>query len=207
MEKNLKALQRQQGYEARNNQKNTEQLSLKICQRFISQSVYLQAEWVMWYVHYRSEVGTIPALEKALSAQNNKIVIPYCTKDEAGARKLGLWLLESFSELIPGTWGILEPPKQRWGEKGKAVDPMQLDLIMVPGVAFDSFGGRLGNGAGYYDRLLNSVRADAVVTGVCFESQILPEVYMEENDVFMDKVITENGIYQGKGRSDGFLKA
>ncbi len=200
MENNLKVLQRNQGYEARDKQKNKDRLSQVICQVFMSQSAYIQAEWVMWYVHCRSEVRTLPALIQALSAQQKKIVIPYCTHDQKGERQLGLWWLESLQELIPGTWGILEPPKSRWDEKAKRVDPRQLDLIMVPGVAFDHSGGRLGNGAGYYDRLLSSIKSDTVLTGVCFESQILPEVEMQDHDVFMDYVITENMVYKGKGR-------
>ena len=76
----------------------------------------------------------------------------------------------------------------------------ELDLIMVPGVAFARDGGRLGNGAGYYDRLLKSVRADAVLAGVCYQSQLFDDVVMDKHDVYMDKVITETGIYSGKGR-------
>jgi 5-formyltetrahydrofolate cyclo-ligase len=97
-------------------------------------------------------------------------------------------------------WGILEPPRQRWGEMGKKVAPEQLDCIMVPGVAFDRNGGRLGNGAGYYDHLLKSVRVDAVLIGVCFESQLVEQVALERHDVPMDVVITEKALYAGKGR-------
>ncbi len=198
--KDLKLIQRQLGYKARDNQRNRQQLSQAICQTFVEQSAYQQAQWVMWYVHCRSEVRTLPALAQALSTQQKNFVVPYCTKDKQGERQLGLWWLESVDELMPGTWGILEPPKSRWHEKAKQVDPEQLDLIMVPGVAFDHLGGRLGNGAGYYDRLLSIVKPETVLTGVCFESQMLPEIEMQDHDVFMDYVITENRIYQGKGR-------
>jgi 5-formyltetrahydrofolate cyclo-ligase len=200
MKSDLKKLQRQLGYRAREQQKNKALLSQQICRKFITQPAYQQAEWVMWYVHCRSEVRTLPALTQALSTFQKKIVVPYCTKNKQGERHLGLWRLESVDELLPGTWGILEPPKSRWNEKTRQVDPEQLDLIMVPGVAFDHSGGRLGNGAGYYDRLLSSVRAETVLTGVCFESQMLPGIEMQGHDVFMDYVMTENKIYQGKGR-------
>ncbi len=193
-------MQRKLGYKARDVQKNKEDLSQKICQKFMDQAAYQKAEWVMWYVHCRSEVRTLPALVHALSTQQKKIVVPYCTKNQHGERKLGLWWLESLDELIPGTWGILEPLKSRWSEKAKQVDPEQLDLIMVPGVAFDHTGGRLGNGAGYYDRLLSMIKPETVLTGVCFQSQMLSEIEMQDHDVFMDCVITENKVYQGKGR-------
>ena len=148
MIKEEKNSQRQFGYDARKMQKNKEEISRVICQKFMTQAAYMQADWVMWYLHCRLEVRTRDTLTDVLADQNKQIVIPYCTKDDFDNNKLGLWLLEDFSELVPGTWGILEPPKSRWGEVGKEVEPEQLDLVMVPGVTFDRSGGRLGNGAG-----------------------------------------------------------
>lgn len=195
----LKNQQRRKIYDTRNGQIDKDELSRLICSRFIAQPIYRQAKTIMWYNHCRSEVRTRQALSDEL-ATGKRIVIPYCTKDEQGHNKLGLWRLESFVELIQGTWGILEPPKQRWGEPGKEVDPGELDCIMVPGVAFDRNGGRLGNGAGYYDRLLKNVRADAVLVGVCFESQLVEQVVADAHDVAMDYVMTEKTLYAGKGR-------
>lgn len=196
----LKNRQRRKAYDARNEQIDKEVMSRIICAQFVAHPVYQQAETVMWYIHCRSEVRTQSALLGELDAGGKRIVIPYCTKDEQGHNKLGLWWLEDFAELVPGMWGILEPPKQRWGELGKEVAPEQLDCVMVPGVAFDRNGGRLGNGAGYYDRLLKSVRADAVLIGVCFESQLVEQVAMDAHDVAMDIVMTEKNLYAGKGR-------
>ncbi len=193
-----KQLQRRQGYDARQAQSNKDKLSRQICNRFIEQAEYQQAETVMWYVHCRSEVRTLPAIEHALNGLK-RLVVPYCTCDDLGRNKLGLWRLEDINELLPGTWGILEPPESRWSETDKKVDVSELDLIMAPGVAFDRNGGRLGNGAGYYDRLLQKIRKDTVVTAVCFESQLCKQVEMEVHDVYMDKIITERAIYTGKG--------
>lgn len=190
-----KQRQRCAAYDARNAQPNKDKLSQVICQQFISQHQYQQADTVMWYLHCRSEVRTLFALETELS-RSKRIVIPYCTTGQNGENKLGLWLLEDLSELISGTWGILEPPRDRWGERKKEISPLALDLIMVPGVAFDRQGGRIGNGAGYYDRLFTHVRSDAVLTAVCFESQLCDKVVMDQHDVTMDLVITENNVYQ-----------
>ncbi|MGZ4969258.1 MAG: 5-formyltetrahydrofolate cyclo-ligase [Methylobacter sp.] len=195
----LKNQQRRKAYDARNRQIDKDEVSRIICEQFVAQSAYQQAKIALWYIHCRSEVRTQSALLSQLEA-GKQVVIPYCTKDRQGHNKLGLWQLEDFSELVPGTWGILEPPRQRWGEVGKEVAPEQLDCIMVPGVAFDRFGGRLGNGAGYYDRLLKSVRADAVLIGVCFESQLVEQVVTDAHDVAMDIVMTEKTTYAGKGR-------
>ncbi|MGZ8175662.1 MULTISPECIES: 5-formyltetrahydrofolate cyclo-ligase [Methylobacter] len=195
----LKSRQRRKAYDVRNEQIDKDVMSRIICAQFVAHPIYQQAKTVMWYIHCRSEVRTQSALLGELDA-GKRMVIPYCTKDEQGHNKLGLWWLEDFAELVSGMWGILEPPKQRWGELGKEVAPEQLDCVMVPGVAFDRNGGRLGNGAGYYDRLLKSVRADAELIGVCFESQLVEQVAMDAHDVAMDIVMTEKNLYAGKGR-------
>jgi len=195
----LKSRQRRKAYDARNEQIDKGVMSRIICAQFVAHPVYQQAKTVMWYIHCRSEVRTQSALLGEL-ATGKRMVIPYCTKDEQGHNKLGLWWLEDFAELVPGMWGILEPPQQRWGELGKEVASEQLDCVMVPGVAFDRNGGRLGNGAGYYDRLLKSVRVDAVLIGVCFESQLVEQVAMDAHDVAMDIVMTEKNLYAGKRR-------
>ena len=194
-----KVQQRRRAYDARAAQPDKEAVSRIICNRFMSLPAYRKAKTVMWYLHCRTEVRTLDALAREL-AGDKCIVIPYCTEDAVGRPVLGLWRLQDLSELEPGMWGILEPPKARWGEQGKEVDPEQLDLIMVPGVAFDKAGGRLGNGAGYYDRLLSRVRSDCVKAAVCYESQLLPEIAMEPHDVYMDYVITERAVYPAQGR-------
>jgi 5-formyltetrahydrofolate cyclo-ligase len=200
MMNDLKAQQRRKAYDARNAQADKEAASRVICNQITVHPAYQQAKTVMWYIHCRSEVRTEPTLRHEIST-DKRIIIPYCTKDVQGRNKLGLWWLEDFAELAPGMWGILEPPKQRWREAGKEIAPDQLDCIIVPGVAFDRRGGRLGNGAGYYDRLLRCVRADAVLIGACYESQLLDRIAMESHDVAMDFVITEKAIYTGPGRS------
>jgi len=189
-----KKIQRRVAYDARNAQANKNEFSQIICDKFISQTVYRQANTILWYLHCRSEVKTLDSVIKQLS-QPKKIVIPYCTKDQNNQNKLGLWWLEDIAELVAGTWDILEPPKNRWNELGKEISPKELDLIMVPGVSFDRKGGRLGNGAGYYDRLLQQVRPETLLTAVCFESQLCDKVTMEPHDIYMDIVLTESNTY------------
>lgn len=191
----IKQHQRRLAYDARQAQADKDRVSEDICRRFVSLPAYRQATTMMWYLHCRSEVRTLPALTQELH-RGKRCVIPYCTKDNFGQNQLGLWLLEDLDELVAGTWGILEPPQSRWLEEKKQVDPKALDLIMVPGVAFDRRGGRLGNGAGYYDRLLAQVREDTELVGVCYEAQLLDKIDMASHDVYMDKVITERTVYQ-----------
>jgi 5-formyltetrahydrofolate cyclo-ligase len=71
---------------------------------------------------------------------------------------------------------------------------------MVPGVAFDRSGARMGHGKGYYDKLLQHARKDAPLVALAFECQLFPEIPVAPHDIFMDLIITEKAIYPGKGR-------
>ena len=79
--------------------------------------------------------------------------------------------------------------------------PNELDLVMVPGTAFDLHGGRLGQGKGYYDRLLSNARPDAPLVALAFDCQIFEEIPVAAHDVFMDLVLTESRTLTGKGRN------
>lgn len=191
---------RRQAYDARAAQENKEEISAAICEQFIALPEYRKAQTAMWYIDCRSETRTKPHLEKEIAKGQKKIIVPYCTVDEKGDNKLGLWHLESFDELVVGKWKILEPPRDRWGDPVKEVEPEALDIVMVPGVGFDRGGGRMGNGQGYYDRLLERARPDCPLVALAYESQMFDEVLVAPHDVFMDKVITEKAVYEGKGR-------
>lgn len=191
---NEKSRLRRVAYALRRAQQHKARYSTAICNNLINQEDYQRAETVLWYCHCRSEVQTLNAIAMQLRS-DRRIVVPYCTHDEQGRNCLGLWRLEALDELQIGTWGIFEPPPSRWRESGKQVVVSELEAVVVPGVAFDRNGRRLGNGAGYYDRLLASVRDDAALFGVAFEAQVFPLIPIEAHDVAMDYVVTENRIY------------
>ncbi len=87
-------------------------------------------------------------------------------------------------ELVPGAYNILEP---REGLDKFA--PEKIDLFLCPGLGFDPHGGRIGRGMGFYDRVLELARPDAVKLGVCFGFQLVEEVEMEDHDIRMNGVI------------------
>jgi 5-formyltetrahydrofolate cyclo-ligase len=195
-----KATMRRAAYDARNAQPDKDQISEIAVASLVKLPEYEAAQTILWYIDCRSELRTKHALPAALSS-GKQIIVPYCTVDEAGANKLGLWRLERMDEMVVGKWKILEPPHERWHESGKEYQSEQLDLVIVPGVAFSRTGGRMGNGQGYYDRLLSNVRADCKLIGLCYESQLFDDLIVSPHDVFMDKVVTELATYDGRRRS------
>jgi 5-formyltetrahydrofolate cyclo-ligase len=188
---------RREAYDRRNAQENKDEISAKAVELFMALPEYQNAHTIMWYIDCRSELRTKPELLAEVAKGEKKIIVPYCTEDENGDNKLGLWWMESLEEMVVGKWNILEPPKDMWGNPEKEVEAQDLDLVMVPGVGFDRDGGRMGNGQGYYDRLLEKVRADAPLIALGYESQLFDNVLVAPHDVYMDKVVTEDAVYDG----------
>jgi len=187
---------REQAHAARRALENKDELSVRIMDRVLSLPEHARAATVMFYIDVRAEVRTRQALPAAL-ASGKTIVVPWC--NEHG--ELELFRLESMDELELGMYRILEPGAELRNLREKQVTPEQLDLILVPGVAFDRRGGRTGHGKGYYDKLLQHARADAPLVGLAFECQLFPEIPMQEHDIFMDRVVTEAAVYDGWGRA------
>jgi 5-formyltetrahydrofolate cyclo-ligase len=186
---------REQAHAARNAQPDKDALSSLICARLVDLPASRSAKTVMYYVDVRSEARTRHYLPEALK-HDKKIVIPYCVE----GRELELFHLTSMDELALGAFRILEPKPELRELPHKKVDVRELDLVVVPGVAFDRQGARMGHGFGYYDRLLKSARPDAPLVALAFECQLFDEIPTEAHDVFMDLVITEKAAYPGRGR-------
>jgi 5-formyltetrahydrofolate cyclo-ligase len=190
----LKQQIREQAHANRKAQDNKDELSRVICEKFAALPEYAAAPTVMFYVDVRTEVRTRHYLPTALG-HGKRIVVPYCVDNE-----LELFHLENMDELSVGMYKILEPREDLRGRKEKRVDVSELDLVMVPGVAFDRRGARMGHGFGYYDKCLEHARRDAPLVALAFECQLFPEIPTQEHDVFMDKIITESAVYPGRGR-------
>ena len=195
-----KGKMRREAYDRRNAQENKDEVSAAAVEKFMALPEYEKAHTIMWYIDCRSETRTKPQLLAEVEKGEKKIIVPYCTEDENGENKLGLWHMESLEEMVVGKWNILEPPRELWGNPEKEVTPEELDMIMVPGVGFDRDGGRMGNGQGYYDRTMEKVRPDCFLIALCYESQLFDNILVAPHDVYMDKVVTEKEVYIGKGR-------
>src|SRR5579883_1589447 len=161
---------REQAHANRNAQENKDGLSRLICDTFMALPEYTAARTVMFYVDVRSEVRTRHSLPAALQT-GKRIVVPYCVNNE-----LELFHLTDMGELAIGMYKILEPRPELRGLPEKRVDVRDLDLIMVPGVAFDRTGARMGHGFGYYDKLLQHARPETPLVALAFECQLFPKI-------------------------------
>lgn len=158
--------------------------SLLIVDYLLGLPEFKSAGSVALYSPARGEVLT-DRIFKAASTQGKDVYFP---KSDAVDNSILFFKVETLEELSPGLYGILEP--DGGGDKAKAKD---IDLIIVPGVAFDHTGMRLGYGKGFYDRELTDVSSSKIA--LAFESQILDEALpCEPHDVKMDMLITERGV-------------
>jgi len=173
---------------------DAEDASRAILERVRTLPAYRAARVVLLYVSARSEVRTGPALGAA-RAEGKTVAVPYCVGDE-----LALFRWTDPGELAPGAFGILEPRPELRGRPDRLVRPTDLDAVLVPGIAFDRRGGRLGSGRGFYDRLLSRVRPDATLIGAAFDCQLVDRVPVDPWDVSLDHVVTETAIYDGVRR-------
>jgi 5-formyltetrahydrofolate cyclo-ligase len=152
--------------------------SQELQRRFLSLPEYQAAAAVALYAPIQSEVQTSLVASEALKARK-KLLYPAVVGDHMEFR-----VVTGVSELSPGRFGIPEP-------SGEPLDPSEIDLIVVPGVAFDFFGRRIGYGKGYYDRALHRLEGSGRLAGFCYDFQLFEVIAGEPHDVTMDLIVTE----------------
>ncbi|MGC8833109.1 MAG: 5-formyltetrahydrofolate cyclo-ligase [Armatimonadota bacterium] len=150
---------------------------------FFSLPEAVEAACVMVYLTYRSELPTEPLVEE-LRRRNVRVCAPRIQPDgtmEAADYPHGC-------KLSPGPYEILQPLET------EALPLEALDVVVVPGVAFDESGYRLGFGKGYYDRFLAQPKVRAVKVGLAFDFQVLPEIPHTPDDAAVDVIATEKRV-------------
>ena len=149
---------------------------------------FRRARTILGYAPFGSEVDTRPFLPALASGRT--LVLPRVDRE---ARRLVLHEVRNLdTELRPGTWGIPEPDPARC----RLVAPAGIDFVLVPGLVFDLDGGRIGYGAGYYDRLLGPWPAPMPpLVAAAFELQVVPAVPVLATDRRVDLVVTESRTY------------
>ncbi|MFH1641393.1 MAG: 5-formyltetrahydrofolate cyclo-ligase [Nanoarchaeota archaeon] len=150
-----------------------------IKQKLLSLGEYKKARKIMAYVSFGTEVDTHSIIKEAL--KEKIVAVP----------KIKGWemipcRIDDFSELnFKNRYGILEPDDFK-----KKMD--DVDLVIVPGVAFDKEGNRIGYGGGYYDTFLKNSKAKKI--GIAFDMQIVDKIPAEKHDIKVDKIVTESTI-------------
>ena len=147
---------------------------------------YKKARSVMLYMPIGNEVST--SLIKA-DAEENKKRLYYPVTSE-NTKEIKAYRVKEKTEFKKGGFSIPEP------KNAKLASPEEIDLVIVPGVAFSKNGARVGFGKGCYDRFLKDIKA--IKVGICYELQLFDEIQEDENDIRMDFVVTENGIEKCK---------
>lgn len=159
--------------------------SAAIVARLTEMPELLEASTVLCFASFRTEVDTAALLDWCLE-HGKRLALPRVV----GPRTLECCLVaDSARDLATGAWGILEPVARL-----NAVDPAEIDCVIVPGSAFDRQGGRLGYGGGFYDAYLPQLRAGVPRIAVAFACQVCEEVPTLDHDLRMDALVTEDGV-------------
>ncbi|WP_457622188.1 5-formyltetrahydrofolate cyclo-ligase [Persephonella sp.] len=171
-------LQKRRGYE------KAEEDALRIKERFLQLKDVKRAESILLYYPHKNEVNTIPIIEELLKTE--KIVLLPRVKDQ----DIIPIRIFDLSGLKKGYAGIPEP-------EGNPFPVDRIDIIVVPAVAYDLNGHRLGYGKGYYDRLLKKVKALKV--GLAYDFQVVEKLPVEPHDIPVDLIITPTRTINTKG--------
>jgi 5-formyltetrahydrofolate cyclo-ligase len=157
-----------------------------VAANLLTMKEYKGARLIASYCAKDDEVQTRPIIERALNDGKRIAVIV----TDVPSKTLHFSEIESFDEdLAPGTFGILEPKRDR----ARPVSLAEADVVLVPLLAWDEKGQRLGYGAGYFDRALAGARRTTKV-GLGLESQRLPNIPTSRHDVPLDIVVTEKRV-------------
>jgi 5-formyltetrahydrofolate cyclo-ligase len=149
--------------------------------RLLGLPAVAEAPTVALFSSFGSEIPTASVLERLVNAQPpRRLVLPFMRDGT-----MHLSIVADPTELVATEYGPGEPAHP------VAVDPREIDAVIVPGLAFDRAGFRLGHGGGHYDRLMEALRDDAVRIGFCFHSQVVEEVPHGPGDSPVDLIVTD----------------
>ncbi len=148
---------------------------------------FLESRIILLYVGGENEIPTGPILER--TAQYGKIVV-LPTFDSENFRMKLMKVDNLEKDLIDGPRGVAEPNPERC----KRVPIEKVDIAIIPGIAFDEKGARIGTGKGYYDRLIPKLSITTRKVSLALEEQMVPQIPMESHDKFVDIIITDKRI-------------
>ncbi|MFH0875292.1 MAG: 5-formyltetrahydrofolate cyclo-ligase [archaeon] len=145
-----------------------------------SMEEYKNAKSIFFYISFNSEVDTHALINEAI-LDGKQVLVPKINNDN-----IDIYEIDTFDNLKKNKFGILEPAIAQKHEASV------IDLCIVPGIAFDKKGNRLGFGKGYYDKILKKINSKKIA--LAYDFQIIENVPKEEYDISMDILVTESGI-------------
>ncbi len=162
-----------------------ERLDRKIANKLLNMWIYRESDTIFLYASKDIEVDTFMIINESLK-RGKKVALPRCVD---GTRDMDFYLIESLDDLENGSFGVLEPIV----DKCEKITDFSKGLCVVPALAFDKNGYRLGYGKGYYDRFLSNFKAQTV--GICYNSCVQEkELLHGKFDRRVKYLITENNI-------------
>ncbi|MBS4535151.1 5-formyltetrahydrofolate cyclo-ligase [Clostridium sp. D2Q-14] len=165
------------------------ELSNDIVLNLISLPDFKRSEVIMVYLSFRNEVETFKLI-RSMFGMGKTVVTSYTDKEKNILIPSKLKDLDKSLEKNP--YGYLEPKK----EALDPVEPKDIDLIIIPGLAFDKIGNRIGYGGGYYDKLLKQTKA--IKVAVAYDFQIFPRVPSNKHDIPVNYIVTPKKIIMGR---------
>ena len=153
-----------------------ENRSKKLCELFLQSDAYKNAKTIYGYLPYNQEVRTVPMLEQALK-DGKRVAVPKCYGDE-----MKFLFMDDLSKVEKGYAGIPEPIAD------EPVADDETALVLMPGMAFDPQGHRIGYGGGFYDKFL-AQEPNHPTLALCYDFQVLPHLETEEFDIPVDCVL------------------
>jgi 5-formyltetrahydrofolate cyclo-ligase len=170
--------------------------SRRVWERVSDLSCYQHARVVLGYMAFDHEVLTDGLMQQTM-ASGKQLVLPMVLGDR---QEMALYVIEDLGcDVAPGYRGILEPQPRRT----RAVAPETLELALIPGIAFDLRGGRLGFGTGFYDRLLSRLPQGIPTVGLAFDFQVIPRLPCQPHDMLLEAIVTEHRIIWGTFSTQG----
>ncbi|MGN0521061.1 MAG: 5-formyltetrahydrofolate cyclo-ligase [Eubacterium sp.] len=157
-----------------------------ICENLICSDEYLNAQTILFYAALDDEINIDSCINDTLLL-GKKVALPACIDSDGN---MEFYYIESLKNLKAGSFGVREPDI----DKQPCVSDFSSAVCIVPAIAFDKKGYRLGYGKGYYDRFLE--KFNSVSIGLCYNELILDELPIGEYDIPVDCIITQNGIYR-----------
>ncbi|MDH3584984.1 MAG: 5-formyltetrahydrofolate cyclo-ligase [Phycisphaerae bacterium] len=162
-----------------------QQASVEAARHLTGTDLFARARVIMVFLPLSDEIDARPVVRTALEA-GKTVAVPRVTQERGRMRPVEVRSLDEPMDV--DAHGVASP------RRGQELVLATIDLVVVPGLGFDRGGGRLGRGAGYYDRFLADPRLAATSCGLAFETQLVPELPQEDHDIRVDMLVTDQGV-------------